>query len=133
MAADLEGRLGIVEVELRGLRESDTRQADEIMRLRDFRHAAGNIVNGWRDFERTVNDLQRGIEALQREVAGIRAANDKLQGPGGAIEQLNQLAEDRRFKRRLLGWAAWVAGIVTSIWAFVQTLWPHIRFPWQSP
>ena len=133
MAMDLDGRLGIVEVELRGLRESDARQAEEIMRLRDFRHAAGNIVNGWREFEKTVADLQRGIEALQREVTALRVANDKLQGPGGAIEQLNQIAEDRRFKRRLLGWAAWVAGIVTSVWAFAQMLWPHIRFPWQQP
>lgn len=127
--ADLLGRMSVAEVEIRTLREADARAEVEIQRLRDFRHAANNIVNGWQEFERAVDTMQRTVGVLQDQVAQLRAFDEKLTGPNGAIEQLNSLAEDRRFKRRMLGWAAWLSGAVATAWAFGQALMPYIRMP----
>lgn len=126
---DLNGRVAVLETRLGQQVETNARFDEEIRRLREFRHAAANIVNGWTEFERAVDALQRTVSELQTEVRALRSANDKLQGPGGAIEQLAQLAEDRRFKRRLLGWAAWASGAATAAWAFAQAVWPYIKLP----
>lgn len=126
---DLNGRVAVLETRLGQQVETNARLDEEIRRLREFRHAAANIVNGWTEFERAVDSMQRAVADLQGEVKALRAANDKLQGPGGAIEQLNSLAEDRRFKRRMLGWAAWISGGIATAWAFAQTAWPYLKFP----
>ena len=76
---------------------------------------------------------ERMVDDTEAEVRALRMANDKLQGPGGAIEQLAQLAEDRRFKRRLLGWAAGAGAAAASAWAFIQAVWPYIRIPPVKP
>ena len=126
---DLLGRMREAEIEIRHLREADARAESEIQRLRDFRHAANNIVNGWKEFEAAVDAMQRSVSALQEQVTQLKAFDEKLTGPGGALEQLNSLAEDRRFKRRMLGWAAWLSGAVATAWAFGQALMPYIRVP----
>lgn len=126
---DLNGRVAVLETRLGQQVETNARFDEEIRRLREFRHAAANIVNGWTEFERAVDSMQRAVADLQGEVKALRAANDKLQGPGGAIEQLNSLAEDRRFKRRLLGWAAWLSGGIATAWAFAQAVWPYVKLP----
>ena len=126
---DLNGRVAVLETRLGQQIETNARFDEEIRRLREFRHAAANIVNGWTEFERAVDALQRTVSELQAEVRALRMANDKLQGPGGAIEQLAQLAEDRRFKRRLLGWAAWLSGGIATAWAFAQAVWPYVKLP----
>ena len=124
---DLHGRLAVLETRAGQQEQTNARFDAEIARLREFRHAAANIVNGWTEFERAVDALQRTVTELQAEVRALRTANDKLQGPGGAIEQLAQLAEDRRFKRRLLGWAAWLSGGIATAWAFAQAVWPYLK------
>lgn len=130
---DPAGKIAVLEARADFSDKTNERLEAEIKQLREFRHAAINIVNGWADFEKGVDALIGTVRELQTEVRSLKAANEKLTGPGGAIEQLAQLAEDRRFKRRMVGWAASVAGIVTAIWAVAQALFPHIRFPWQQP
>lgn len=130
---DLNGRLSVVEAHVGHLREADARIDGEIEKLRLFRHAATNIVTGWTEFEKGVDALQQTVRDLQAEVRALRTASDKLTGPGGAIEQLAQLAEDRRFKRRLLGWAAGAGAAAASAWAFIQAVWPYIRIPPVKP
>lgn len=126
---DFNGRLSVVEAHVDHLQRADARIDGEIEKLRQFRHAANNLVNGWSEFEKGVDALQQTVRDLQSEVKALRAANDKLQGPGGAIEQLAQLAEDRRFKRRMLGWAAWLSGGIATAWAFAQAVWPYVKLP----
>ena len=126
---DLLGRLSVAEVEIRNLREADGRIDAEIQRQRDRWHSLGNIVNGFAEVERTVDVLQQSVRDLQVEVRSLRSAIDKLQGPGGAIEQLNSLAEDRRFRKRLLGWAAAVGFAAASAWAFVEKVAPYLKLP----
>ena len=126
---DVHGRVAVLETRLTQQTETNQRVEAEIQRLRDFRHAATNIVTGWAEFERGIDVLQQTVRELQAEVRSLRAANDKLTGPGGAIEQLAQLAEDRRFKRRLLGWAAWLSGGIATAWAFAQAVWPYVKLP----
>lgn len=127
---DLNGRLSVVEEKVRHQVETNQRVEAEIQRLRDFRHAAANIVNGWSEFERAVEEMRRAVTDLQAQVRALNAANERLQGPGGAIEQLNALAENRRFWRRLFGIAAWAGGAVAAVLAFLQSVAPHIRWPW---
>lgn len=127
---DVNGRVAVVETRLSQQAETNQRVDAEIARLREFRHAAANIVNGWSEFERAVEEMRRAVSDLQTEVKALRAANDKLQGPGGAIEQLNALAENRRFWRRLFGVAAWAGGAVAAVLAFLQAVAPHVRWPW---
>ena len=126
---DVTGRVAVLETRLSQQAETNARVEQEIQRLRDFRHAATNIVTGWAEFERGVDALAQSVRELQAEVRELRKANDKLMGPGGAIEQLAQLAEDRRFKRRLLGWAAWLSGGIATAWAFAQAVWPYVKLP----
>ncbi len=130
---DVNGRVAVVETRLSQQAETNQRVDAEIARLREFRHAAANIVNGWSEFERAVEEMRRAVSDLQTEVKALRVANDKLQGPGGAIEQLNSLAEDRRFKRRMLGWAAWLSGAIATGFALLQMALPYLRWPGPKP
>ena len=126
---DLLGRLSVAEVQIRHLDETDKRIEGEVTELRKFKHAYGNILNGWKDFEAGVEAMQKSVSALQEQVAQLRTFDERLMGPGGAIEQLNSLAEDRRFKRRMYGWAAWLSGAIVAAFALLQAAAPYLKWP----
>lgn len=130
---DVNGRLSVLETHVRHQAETNARIDAEIQRQRDRWHSLGNVVNGWPEVERSIDALKQISVELQAEVKALRVANDKLQGPGGAIEQLNSLAEDRRFKRRMLGWAAWLSGAIATGFALLQMALPYLRWPGPKP
>ena len=88
---DLHGRLAVLETRAGQQEQTNARFDAEIARLREFRHAAANIVNGWTEFERAVDALQRTVTELQAEVRALRTAND-VEWKAGRDVWLGQLA-----------------------------------------
>jgi septal ring factor EnvC (AmiA/AmiB activator) len=95
----------------------------------------GVVQAEFRHMTRGIDQLSRALEQLSRERRevgdGLRADIDKMakemRGDLQALDRrLESFEDDRKFKRRMLAYGAWVGGAVAVLWQVGSNIGPWL-------